>query len=248
MFLGLTASIAWAAWAVVARANTVDLNSVADAFLSSANATSNYGGAGGLSIAASGLPKGEFQSVLRFDASAAKSSFDAAFGAGQWSIQEVGLKLTAANPLNAIFNSQAAGQFSASWMQNDSWVEGTGKPSSPGTTGITFGTLPSFLSAGDSTLGTFSFNGSTSGTFTYSLTPDAGFLTDLSGGNLVSLRLLAADSLVAYVSNAREFATVANRPTLSVTAMALPEPGAVVLLLAGACALFGLKIGKRRTQ
>jgi hypothetical protein len=51
-------------------------------------------------------------------------------------------------------------------------------------------------------------------------------------GNLLSLRLSAADSSVSYFFNAREFGTTANRPVLSINV--IPEPGTVTLLVAGA--------------
>ena len=56
----------------------VSSNPTADAFVTtgSANdlATNNYGGAGALALSAAGSSKGEFQSVLRFDTSGAKST------------------------------------------------------------------------------------------------------------------------------------------------------------------------------
>jgi hypothetical protein len=149
---------------------TFTLNPSADAFVSSGPtgnlSGNNYGGAGALSVAAPGLANGEFQSVIRFDLSGAKASFDSQFGAGQWSIQSITITLTATAPNNPIFNSSAAGNFGISWMQNDSWVEGSGTPMAPTTTGITFSSLPSFLSAGDESLGTFSFPGGTNGVAT----------------------------------------------------------------------------------
>ena len=39
-----------------------------------------------LAVAASGLPNGEFQTVLKFDLSGARDAFNAQFGAGEWSI------------------------------------------------------------------------------------------------------------------------------------------------------------------
>src|SRR6185312_17254592 len=70
----------------------------ADAFVtpgaSGSLSSSNFGAAGSLAISAPGLPEGEFQSVLKFDLSAAQSSFNAQFGIGQWTIQSVTLQLT----------------------------------------------------------------------------------------------------------------------------------------------------------
>ena len=82
------------------------LNPGADAFVTTGAlgdlSNNNYGAAGALSLAASGLPSGEFQSVLRFGLSGAKSAFDAQFGAGQWSVQSVKLQLTTASPKNVL--------------------------------------------------------------------------------------------------------------------------------------------------
>src|SRR5262245_12507685 len=101
-------------------AATFSLNPGADAFVTSGTSgnlsNNNYGGAGALSVAAPGLAQGEFQSVLQFNLSGAKSSFDSQFGVGQWSIQSVTLQLTAAAPNNPIFNASGAGQLGISWM------------------------------------------------------------------------------------------------------------------------------------
>jgi len=215
-----------------AGASVITVNPAADAFVSSSNASGNYGKAGGLSVAAAGLANGEFQTVMKFDASSAKSSFDSTYGAGKWTIQSVTLLLTAAEPLNPLFNSSAAGQFSVRWMQDDSWTEGAGKPASPAATGITYNTLPSFLTAGEQALGTFTFGGATSGQTAYDLTLASGFAADLAAGGKVSLRLLAADSGVSYVFNSCDFGTTTSRPVLSITASA-PEPGTLALLAAG---------------
>lgn len=217
------------ALAAAVRADVVTLNPVADAFVSSSAPGSNFGGGGALAVAAAGLPQGEFQSVLRFDASAAVTAFNAAYGAGQWTIQFVTLQLTAAAPNNPIFNAQAAGQFGAAWMQNDSWVEGSGTPMSPGATGLTFASLPSFLGGSDEGLGTFAFGGGTSGAGTYGLSLTGGFVADMAAGGLVSLRLASVGSTIGYVFNSRSFGTAASRPVLSITAV--PSPGAGVLLL-----------------
>jgi len=197
-------------------------NPVADAFVASYNPSGNFGGAGALSVAASGLAKGEFQTVMRFDGSAVKAASDAAYGVGQWTVQSVTLKLTATSS-GSPFNSSAAGQFSLDWMANDSWTEGSGKPTAAGTTGITFSSLPTFESAGDQLLGTLSYGGATSGATTYTLGLGSSFVTDLLGGNQVSLRLYAADATVSYLFYSRSNVTAANWPVLTVTTT-VPEP------------------------
>lgn len=69
-------------------AATATLNPIADAFVTTGPtgnlSGNNYGGAGALSVAAPGLAKGEFQSVLQFDLSSATASFNAQFGAGKY--------------------------------------------------------------------------------------------------------------------------------------------------------------------
>lgn len=215
----------------------VNLNPVADAFVTtgSANnlATNNYGGAGALAISTPGSSQGEFQSVMRFDTSGAKSSFDTLYGAGLWSVQSVTLQLSAAAPNNAIFNANNAGSFELTWMQNDGWTEGTGNPNTPGSSGITYSALQNtFINTGtDESLGTFSYDGSSSGTFTYTLNASSGLLSDLLAGDPVSLRLSAADGTVSYFFDSRSFGTAANRPLLDVTAA--PEPGTAALLVLG---------------
>src|SRR5881396_864534 len=142
-----------------AQAASFTSNPIADAFVTTGSNGSlsgnNYGGAGAIAVSAPGLPQGELQSVLRFDLSGAASSFDTIFGAGQWSLQSAVLQLTATPPNNPVFNAQAAGSFQVSWMQSDSWTEGTGTPGSPGSSGITFTSLQNtHIGAGDENLGT----------------------------------------------------------------------------------------------
>jgi hypothetical protein len=214
-----------------AAAATFTLNPSLDAFVAAGPAgvlaTNNYGGAGVLAVASSAAPKGEFQSVLQFDLSTVKTAFDTQFGAGQWNVQSMTLQFTATPPNNAIFNGAAAGQFGISWMQNDGWVEGTGSPGLPGTTGITFNILQGLISGSDQSLGTFAFNGATNGTVTYTLGLSSGLVSDLLAGGNASLRLFAADSSVSALFNSRNFGTAASRPLLTITAV--PEPGALAL-------------------
>ena len=216
------------------QATTVITNATADAFVTPGSdgslANNNYGGAGKLGVAASGKPNGEFQSVLKFDTSAAKAAFDTQFGAGLWTIQSITLQLTASAVNDPIFNAITAGQFSISWMQNDSWIEGTGTPGVPTSDGITWNTLPSFLGSGDENVGIFSFNGATSGA-TYTLTLTSGLVADVLAGGVISLRTFAADSNVSYLFNSRSFNTASARPMLSITA--IPEPSTCALFLAG---------------
>jgi hypothetical protein len=226
------------------------LNPSMDAFVTpgpSGNLSgNNYGGAGALSVAAPGLAEGEFQSVLQFNLATAVTSFNTQFGAGDWTLQSISLSLTATSPNNAIFNSSAAGQFSVSYMQNNSWIEGTGTPAAPTTTGITYSSLPSYTGAGDESLGTFSFNGATSGSTAYTLSLTPGFSAEVEAGGLVSLRMFAADTAVSYLFDSRNFGTASARPLLTV--IAVPEPAALPLVAVGAALLFGAKRCRRKHQ
>lgn len=216
--------------AITARAVTLTMNPIADAFVSSANPTSNYGGAGALAVSASDSTNGEFDSVMQFNLSAAAGL----------NITSITLQLTAAAANNPIFNASAAGQFSIVWMQDDSWTEGTGMPNSPGGTGITFNTLPGYLGSSDETVGTYSFSGATSGSNTYTLSLGSGFLADAEAGDDVSFELLAADNNVSYLFNSRSFGTASSRPLLTVTGVAaVPEPTGVLLAGAGLAGLAG---------
>lgn len=228
--------------AATAVADTLTLNPVQDAFVNSANSSNNYGSAGALGVSASGLPKGEFNALLKFDIAGLKTSFDTTFGAGLWAIDSISLRLTSTAPNNIIFNGfqagpgpsnvNTAGLFAVKWLSDDTWIEGNGSPAAsnniPGA--VTFSTLSSYLGGSDETLGTFSFNGGTSGNSTYNLGLTTGFLADTTAGNLVSLLLLPGDSSVAMLFNSQNNGTVGNRPLLSVTASAVPEPGTGALL------------------
>ena len=61
-------------------------DTIADAFLSAANPTLNFGGAGTLAIAPASSAKGEFDSVIMFNTASAVSQFNTTYGAGNWQI------------------------------------------------------------------------------------------------------------------------------------------------------------------
>jgi hypothetical protein len=231
------------------QAAAFSTNAFADAFVTpgpSGNFSgNNFGAAGGLGVSAPGAAKGEFQSVLQFDLAGARNAFNTQFGPGQWSVQTIVLQLTAAPNNNAMFNTPAAGLFQIFWMQNDSWTEGNGTPNTPGTSGITFSSLPTFTSSGEESLGTFSFGGSTSGAVNYNLDVSAGLTADILAGNDVSLRMVAADTSVSYLFNSRNFGTASSRPLFTITAV--PEPGVIALSgLALALLIARTVVGRRR--
>jgi hypothetical protein len=228
-------------------ASSFSTNPVADAFVATGPtgnlSADNFGAAGALALAAPGLPQGEFQTVIKFDLSGAVSSFNAQFGVGQWTVQSVKLQLTSSPHNNAIFNNIAAGKFNVSLMQNNSWVEGTGTGGIPTMDGISFNSLQSTYinNATDQALGTFSFPGGSSGVNSYALGLTSGVVTDLVGGDDLSLRLYAADTSVSYLFSSRN-AGGSLEPDLIISAAAAPEPGTLAL---GVLGLAALAIGRR---
>jgi PEP-CTERM motif len=233
---------------------TVSTNSVADAFVRSADATHNYGGAGALSVSgtiatnAGGVQQGAFDSFLRFDISSSVAQFNTSFGVGNWTVSSANLLLTeTAAPAQAIFN-RGVGQFEVRWIANDSWIEGNGTPTSPNMSGIVYANEPSVLNAGlDATLGSFT-NGGTNGLETFSLSTPSALLSDISAGGLVSLYLTAtAGSTVGFTFNSHEFGTASQRPVLQLTAVAIPEPTTAALIGLSLAALVALRYTRRKS-
>jgi hypothetical protein len=250
LFLCLIAACAlW--FSPSSRAGTFGLNPTGDAFVTTGSGNSlvnsNYGGAGALGVAAPGLAQGEFQSVMLFNLAGAMSSFNSQFGAGQWTVQSVTLRVNATPANNAIFNALNAGQFGISLMQNNSWTEGSGTPAAPGATGVTFSSLqPLINGAVDQNLGTFSYSGASSGANTYTLNLTSSLVADILAGGAASFRFYAADSGISYLFNSRS-GPAANMPLLTITAA--PEPGvaalsATALALFSAARFFGRRMAK----
>jgi len=226
---------------------TLSTNSVADAFVRSADPTHNYGGAGALSVSgtiatnANGVQEGALDSFIRFDISSMVSQFNATYGVGDWTISSARLLLTeTAAPAQAIFN-RGVGQFEVRWIANDSWVEGTGNPNTPNTSGIVYNDEPTILSNVDTTLGFFT-NGGTNGLDIFPLSTPAALLGDMTGGGPVSFYLTATpNSTVGFTFNSHEFGTASQRPFLQLTAVAIPEPSSVMLVGASVVGLLALR-------
>jgi hypothetical protein len=245
--LGLWLAGAVGAWAQIIVTNTP----VSDAFVTSMHPTNNYGAAGALSVSGPiatntmGQQEGLLDSFLQFNVTNVVNSFNASFGAGQWAISSVTLTLTAQSPNNTIFNF-GTGTFQVNWIGNNSWLEGTGTPASPTTNGITYAQEPSILNPSvDESLGTFNYNGATSGQAKLNFGLPSGFTSEISTGGLVSFYMTATtNSTVGFTFNSRNFTTAADWPMLDITAVAVPEPTTAALL--GLSCMSLAAIGRRR--
>ncbi|MEO6846875.1 MAG: hypothetical protein ABI443_05420 [Chthoniobacterales bacterium] len=231
--------------ALTAQGAVSTIVSTADTFVTTGPtnnlAGNNYGGAGTLMVASSSAAQGEMQSLLQFNLASTVSAFNTAYGVGGWAISSIKLSLgtnfamAGAQPNNPIFNLVEPGSFGVDWMSNDSWIEGSGSPSSQNGIGVNFNTLSNYLSINDSSLGTFNWTApgpsNTNVVSLWTLDQNASLDNDIDAGGLVSFRLYAADNSVGYLFNSRSFASApGNFPQLIITAVAAPEPNTACLL------------------
>jgi len=221
----------------------------ADAFLSAANPTLNFGGAGTLAIAPASSAKGEFDSVIMFNTASAVAQFNTTYGTGNWTI--TGLKLSLASnfgtqgavPNNSLLNTVSGGSFGVDWLADDSWVEGTGGGNGAANGAVCFNSIPSLLSPAYDPLGTYTYTPPGNNVYAnYSLTLDANLVSNVTAGGAVSLYFYAADNQIGYLFNSKEFAS--NHPELTVTATPVPEPATAALL---AVSLGGFRFLRSRT-
>jgi hypothetical protein len=248
------ALLTWAAFTLPlpGRADTTFTinNTIADAFLASGSANNpagadltslNFGAAGTLAIAPASSTKGEFDSVIQFDTSAAFSQFNTTYGAGNWRITGATLSLSSnfgvqgSQPNNNIFNTINAGSFGIDSLANNSWVEGTGggtgSPGYPNNSSVSFNSIAGLLSPGSASLDTFTYTPPGNNIYlSYALPVGNSFGTDAASGGDVSLYFYAADDQVSYLFNSRSFGS--GHPELSLTADAVPEPSAWALAIA----------------
>ncbi len=241
-------------------------NTTADAFLAAGSTNNpvgsdltslNFGSAGTLAISPAGSVKGEFDSVIKFNTTAAVSQFNTTYGAGNWQITGFTLQLASnfatqgSQPGNMIFNTINTGDFGINWLVNDAWTEGNGggmgTPGFPGNSFISFNYIPTLLAPGYDPLGIYTYLPPGNASYrNYSLPLDAGLVSDAAAGGDVSFYFYAAPgSQVGYLFNSKEFAS--NHPQLTITAAAVPEPGAIALTLAASGVLLTVRkrINKR---
>jgi hypothetical protein len=238
-------------------------NTVADAFLAAGSPNNpvgtnlsslNFGGAGTLAIAPASSTKGEFDSVIQFNSTAAVSQFNTTYGAGNWQITGVKLMLASnfgtqgSQPGNNIFNTINAGSFGITWISDNTWAEGNGggmgTPGYPGNSMVSFNSIPTLLSGTTDSLGTYLYTPPGNSSYlTYNLPLNADLVTDAAAGGAVSLYFYAADNQVGYLFNSKEFAS--NHPELTLIASATPEPGTLSLL---AVSLGGFLVARRQKK
>ncbi|HTS16838.1 MAG TPA: PEP-CTERM sorting domain-containing protein [Verrucomicrobiae bacterium] len=244
----------WLANGAVAQI-TLTNTPTADAFVRSLDPTHNYGSAGALEVSGSiatnptsGLQEGSLDSFLQFNLATDISTFNSAFGVGQWTISGVTLAVTASTANNADFN-YGAGGFEVRWIGDNAWQEGTGTPNTPGTNGIRYAGEPGILNSDvDESLGTFNYNGATSGQIKLTLGSPAGFISEISTGSLVSLYMTATPgSTIGFTFNSRNFTSSSAWPMLDITAVAVPEPSTLALF-GLSCVFLAFVGGGRRNR
>ncbi len=227
-------------------------NTTADALLSGASPTLNFGGAGTLAIAPASSAKGEFDSVIMFNTAGAVSQFNTTYGVGNWAISGFTLSLASnfgtngAVPNNGLLNTVKGGNFGIDWLSYDNWVEGTGGGTGAANGAVGFNSISTLFSAGSDSLGTYLYTPPGNNVYAnYSLPLDVNLMADATAGGVVSLYFYAADTQVSYLFNSKEF--VSNHPELTITAAPVPEPTSIALqaaLLVGF--LFSYRQGRKK--
>jgi hypothetical protein len=198
----------------------------ADSFVRSNAPTSNYGGAGALSVSGatatntSGVAMGIADTFIKFNTTAMVTNFNSLFGTSNWVINGATLVVTEVGiPNNPVFDL-GKGVFEIDWISNDNWTEGTGTPAAPTSTNIVY-TNELTLLTNVASLGIFT-NTAANSTNTYSLPLAAPFVANLSAGGDVSLYLIAIDPTTGFTFDSRSFTTASERPFVVISAVPLP--------------------------
>ncbi|MGZ4965079.1 MAG: hypothetical protein ACXWC8_21195, partial [Limisphaerales bacterium] len=198
----------------------------------------NYGGAGADSIAgasatnSSGVANGAFDTFIRFNTFSMITNLNALYGSNNWVITSAMLQVTEqAAPNNGLFN-RGQGAFEIRWIANDSWIEGTGTPVSPNTSGIVYTNEPALLNAGtDVSLGIYT-NAAVDGAETFALPLASAFVNDIQAGGDAGFFMTAVNSTIGFTFSSRTFTPINGRPFLIVSAV--PKPGIALATLIGA--------------
>ena len=135
---------------------------------------------GAMEIAApTGAQSRTEEALLQFDTSAIESGFNSDFGAGNWAVTSVTLKLfsnvstAGTQPGNSSFNKIAAGQFELDWLSDNNWSQ----------TAVTWNNLPSLLAGTggnlQDSLGDFNWLANGASSTTWSLGLDGNMVSDI---------------------------------------------------------------------
>ncbi len=184
----------------------------------------NFGAAGTLAISPPSADKGEFQSVLEFNLADAVTLFNTTYGTNGWAVTAITLQLASnfatngLQPNNPIFNVISGGNFVIEWLSTNGWPEGTGTPNLPTTDGVTYDSLPDFLSTDHQILCTNTYTPPGDNIYvTYPLPLNTNLVNEAANGGEVSLLFYAADNQIGYLFNSHEFGR-GNVPLINVTA------------------------------
>ena len=216
--------------------------------------TLNFGSAGTFALAPASSTKGASDSVLMFSTASAVSQFNSLYGVGHWTITGVTLSLASnfgvqgQQPNNGIFNTINAGSFGIDWLADNSWVAGSGGGMGgtgyPNNNSVSYAYIPTLLSFGYDSLGTFTYTPPGNNVYlSYNLPLDGNLVSGAAAGGDVSFLLYAADNQVSYLFNSSNFAS--NHPELTLNVAPVPEPGTLALLTA---AFGGLWITRRQKK
>lgn len=214
-----------------------------DTFVRAADPARNYGGAGGLAVdgAASangqGALTGVMDSFIRFSAADFMHSASSLYGAGGWTVTGAILNLTEqAAPTNPMFG-RGVGRFEIRWISDDSWIAGTGTPSLTTHDGLAYQDEAALLNlATAASLGIFTNSGK-DGALALPLALPAAFVDDVRAGGSVTLFLTAVDDSIGLTFNSMNIPAPRLPPSLAITAAVVPEPGTLILLAGGLCAV-----------
>ena len=205
-------------------------NSVSvDSFVRAAAPAFNYGGAGSLTVSGAtatnfaGTTNGVAATFLRFNTAAMVTNLNALFGANRWYVNGATLRLIEIGaPPNPTF-TRGAGGFEVRWIGNDGWAEGSGTPSAPSSSGITYKDVGSLLApATDVVLGTFT-NSGLDAVQALPLALASEFVRDVGAGSEVGLYLSATESKTGFTFNSRSFGSTSAGPYLEISAIAKPS-------------------------
>jgi hypothetical protein len=230
----LVLTVALLGFLLIAKAQITYSNTDhADAFLATGSAGNpegtdltglNFGGAGTLVVAPATSAKGEFQSVLEFRLTNAVALFDANYGASNWVITGISLKLTCnygsngVQPNNLIFPVIHGGNFVIEWLSTNGWFEGTGTPNLPTMDGVTCDSLPGLLSGPHEILGTHAYSPPGNNVpVLYDLPLSTNMVNEILTGSDMTFLLYAADDQIGYLFNSYSYGR-GNQPLILVTA------------------------------